>query len=135
MARAVHRLAAQEHDAGCFQRRDGDLVAWTEDEKLPLLEGIARDVDLALSDIYSTLLVFGRQGNAGARFQCRVGVEGRGRGFDRRGLAVERTGDDSDRLAFRLDDRQRAGGVVDEGRCCFFGLRGLRRPKPGCRTG
>src|SRR3954447_21617349 len=72
MARPVHRIAAQKHEAGRLDRANGDPVAGPEHQKLARPEAVARDLDQPRDRVEAALLVGRIERNARPRLKLRV---------------------------------------------------------------
>src|SRR3954454_19019584 len=64
MARPVHRIAPEQHEAGWLDRAHGDPVAGPEHEKLARPEAVARDLDQPRDRVEAALFVSWIERNA-----------------------------------------------------------------------
>ena len=108
MARAVHRLAAEQHEACLRDGEHRDAVAGAEHQQPAGAEGLARNVDLAGHDEDAPLVVVGIEREDGAGRQHRLRVEaGVGIGGGR-SLPVEGAHNNAHGLAVAREARQLA---------------------------
>jgi hypothetical protein len=114
LTRSVERLAAQQQHSSRRNRAYRGRIALTEDEHAARLEGIAPDADAALGNVDRPLLIPGRNLDAGALGERRVGVEHVRKDGERRARPIKLPGDDTDALAFPVEHRQRLLAMMRE---------------------
>src|SRR4051794_20614245 len=83
MARALQRVAAEEHHPRRGVRLDGNSVAGPEDQEPRPLVAFMRDLDLAVDHIDRALLVIGIQRRRHALLQRHLGIKPRRYHIDR----------------------------------------------------
>src|SRR5262245_40755603 len=120
VARSIHRMTAQQHEATLCQRQDRDTISRLENQQLPFGKRASANIDAAGSNVNCPFVIIGIERQYRAGCQYRFGKQGFVWKLDRRPRPIGGTHYQPQHLALTRDPGKVRCAVMREGRGGFF---------------